>query len=52
MLKNEAVINDMYKVDRVRQGGREWYGALGKFGPLAEDSAAKLKKDQLNMTSY
>jgi hypothetical protein len=27
--------------------GREWYGASPDCGPLAEDSAAKLKKGQL-----
>ncbi len=28
---------------------REWYGAFPDFGPLAEDSATKLKKAQLNV---
>ncbi len=27
----------------------EWYGAFPDWGPLAEDSAAKLKKSQLNV---
>ncbi len=52
MLKqNGDVINDMYKVDRVQQGGRVWHSAPGKCGPLAEGSAAKLKRGKLNMTS-
>ncbi len=46
MLKNGAMINYMYKVDRVQQGDREWYGASGKCGPLAEDSDAKTQKGQ------
>ncbi len=29
--------------------GREWYGAFPDWGPLAEDSATKLKKGQLNV---
>ncbi len=28
---------------------REWYGAFPDWGPLAEDSAAKLKSSQLNV---
>ncbi len=33
----------MYKVDRVqRGGGRHWFGALAKCGPLAKDLAAKI----------
>jgi hypothetical protein len=28
---------------------REWYGAFPDWGPLAEDSAAKLKRSQLNV---
>ncbi len=31
---------------------REWYGAFPDCGPLAEDSAAKLKRDQLNVCQY
>jgi hypothetical protein len=27
----------------------EWYGAFPDRGPLAEDSAAKLKRSQLNV---
>ncbi len=33
-------------------GGKKVGGALAKCGPLTEDWAAKLKRDQLNMTSY
>jgi hypothetical protein len=29
--------------------GREWYGAFPDWGPLAEDSATKLKRVQLNV---
>ncbi len=29
--------------------GREWYGAISDWGPLAEDSATKLKRGQLNV---
>jgi hypothetical protein len=28
---------------------REWYGAFAECGPLAEDSAAKLKRGQINV---
>ncbi len=28
---------------------REWYGAFPNWGPLAEDSATKLKRGQLNV---
>ncbi len=31
------------------EGGREWYRAFPECRPLAEDSAAKLKKGQLNV---
>jgi hypothetical protein len=31
------------------RSGREWYGAFPGCGPLAEDSAAKLKRSQLNV---
>jgi len=31
--------------------GREWYRAFPDWGPLAEDSAAKLKRSQLNVST-
>jgi hypothetical protein len=34
---------------REEEGDREWYGALSDYRPLAEYSAAKIKRVQLNI---
>ncbi len=40
--KHQVGSNDIYRL-------REWYGAFPDSGPLAEDSAAELKRIQLNV---